>query len=105
MVVVLPGCRQYVDRGDCDFGFESACDEGAYHPGPTLAIPPPPVGCADFELFESGAHGSLGATGFESGEPLGIGRWDASAFEFSGEPTRPPTTALGPNLYEALSDP
>ncbi len=105
MVVVLPGCRQYVDRGDRDFGFESACDEGAYHPGPTLAIPPPPLGCADLELSQSGVHGRLGLTGFESRQSLGFYRRDAPAFELSGEPTWPPATALGPDLHKAPSDP
>jgi hypothetical protein len=105
MVVVLPGCRQYVDRGDRDFGFESACDEGAYHPGSTLAIPPPLLGSANLELSQGGVHGRLGQIGFESRQSLGVYRGNAPVFELSGESTRPPATALGPDLDEALSDP
>jgi hypothetical protein len=105
MVVVLPGCREFVDRGDRDFDFESAFDEGAYHSGPTLAIPPPLLGQADLDLPKSGANGLLGYTRLESRQPFGVCGRNASPLELSGQPMRPPTTALGSNFDKALSDP
>jgi len=105
MVVVLPGCRQFVDRGDRDFGFESAFDEGAYHSGPTLAIPPPLLGHADLELSNGGAHRLSGQTRLEARQSCGVCRRYTSEFELSGEPPWSPTTALGAYFNEALPDP
>ena len=56
MLVVLPGCRHLVDGGDRDLGFETASDEGAYHPCPSLAIPPPSGGRPQFDFPQGSSH-------------------------------------------------
>ncbi len=57
MFLVLPGGRQIIDGGDRDLCFETASDEGAYHPCPALAIPPPLGGRPHLELSKGRSHG------------------------------------------------
>ena len=73
-MVGLPGGRQIIDSGDRDLCFETASDEGAYHPCPALAIPPPSGGRANLELSESRTHGVRRQLHGQVGEAIGIVR-------------------------------
>ena len=54
--MVLPGSRQLIDSSNRDIGFKTARDEGAYHPCPALAIPPPFGGSPHFDFPQSRSH-------------------------------------------------
>ena len=103
--MVLPGGRHFIDGGDRDLCFETASDEGAYHPCPSLAIPPPRGGRTNLDLSESRTHGV-------SSHPLGQFRKTVGVLsrytplpEFGRQPTRAPTPVDGAHLDESCRDP
>jgi len=105
MVFSFPVCRVRGDGGDCVIGRESAADEGAYHPGPALAIPPPTVRRSHLESAPSSPQGRLDDVRWELGCPLGEGGFHPPMFELRGNPAWTPTAGCRTKLDEPLRDP
>ncbi len=98
MVGILPEISQPIDGGDRNVGFETACDEGAYHPCPTLAIPPPPFGRPKLDPTKSRLHGLFGHFRGQVGISLGVGSGHAAMLQLRRQPVRAPTPGGRPHL-------
>jgi len=105
MVLFLPGGRQIIDGGDRDLCFETASDEGAYHPCPTLAIPPPAGGRANLELSQCSVHRGRRQILGRVGETIGIVHRHSPFPKFGCQPVRSPAPFGRAYLNKSVREP
>ena len=103
--MVLPGCRQLIDGGDRDLCFETASDEGAYHPCPALTIPPPIGGRSDFDFPQSRSHRLGRQLVGQIRNPIGVIGGDSPLPKLGRQSVRPPAPVGRPHLDETFRDP